>query len=315
MKTTRTDCTNQMERPPWPCAMDDRTLLTASEECRLAGAIAQGDRNAMSRLVEANLRLVVRVAQDYVGKGLTLDDLIGEGNLGLIRAAQKFDPGYGVRFATYAVYWIKQSIRLALSNSTAIIRLPGHILGLMSKWRKAERALSSELGRAPSFDEVASSLGLSESQKRLLLEAQRARQIKLESTVAPESGGWSSVAASSNSSGPRALAAEDQDDAFCLRARLERLDGRERMVLSSRYGLDNETPMTLREIGNRLGVTREWVRKIELRAVCKLRGDQRGKPGRPRRRSSAPTAELSATNDVGRRIIGSMPAGAHRMDK
>jgi RNA polymerase primary sigma factor len=301
MKRTRTDCTNQMERPSWLCAIDDRTLLTASEECRLAGAIAQGDRNALSRLVEANLRLVVRVAQDYAGKGLTLDDLIGEGNLGLIRAAQKFDPRFGVRFGTYAVYWIKQSIRLALSNSTAIIRLPGHILGLLSKWRKAERTLSSELGRAPSFDEVASSLGLSESQKRLLLEAQRARQIKLESTVAPESGGWSSVVASGKSSGPPGLTAEDLDDEFCLRARLERLDGRERMVLASRYGLDNETPMTLREIGNRLGVTREWVRKIEVRAVCKLRGERHRNPGRPRRKSSMPNAELCATNDIGRR--------------
>ena len=132
--------------------------------------------------------------------------------------------------------------------------------------------------------------------------------------MAPESGGWSSVVASSNSSAPPGQAAEDLEDEFCLRARLERLDGRERMVLSSRYGLDNEAPMTLREIGNRLGVTREWVRKIELRAVCKLRGDQRGKPGRPRRRSSAPNAELCTTNDFGRRVIGSMPAGA-RMDK
>ena len=295
MKRTRTDLVNESEPPTWLCAINERTLLTASQECGLANAIAQGDQNALGKLVEANLRLVVKVAKDYVGRGLTLDDLIGEGNLGLIRAAQKFDPHFGVRFGTYAVYWIKQSIRLALSNSTAMIRLPAHILGLMSKWRKAERALSVNLGRAPSFDEVAAALGLSESQKRLLLEAQRARQIKLESTVAPESGRWASLL-SCDASGQTAVGV-DAEDEFPLRSRLECLDGRERMVLSSRYGLDNEPPLTLREIGHRLGVTREWVRKIELRAVCKLRGEPRRKPGRPRRTSTAMNAELCATRE------------------
>ena len=295
MKRTRTDLVNESEQPTCLCAINERTLLTASQECSLADAIAQGDQNALGKLVEANLRLVVKVAKDYVGRGLTLDDLIGEGNLGLIRAAQKFDPRFGVRFGTYAVYWIKQSIRLALSTSTAMIRLPAHVLGLMHKWRKAERALSVELARAPSFDEVAAALGLSESQKRLLQEAQRARQIKLESTVGPESGRWSSLLScdSSAETGPGV----DLDDELPLRSRLECLDGRERMVLSSRYGLDNEPPLTLREIGQRLGVTREWVRKIELRAVGKLRGEPRRKPGRPRRTSSAPSAELCATRE------------------
>jgi RNA polymerase primary sigma factor len=293
MKRTRTDFVNESEPATCLCAINERTLLTASQECSLANAIAQGDRNALGKLVEANLRLVVKVAQDYVGRGLTLDDLIGEGNLGLIRAAQKFDPGYGVRFGTYAVYWIKQSIRLALSTSTAMIRLPAHVLGLLSKWRKAERALSIELARAPSVDEVAAALGLSESQKRLLLEAQRARQIKLESTVAPESGRWASLL-SCDSSAQTGLGV-DLDDEFPLRSRLERLDGRERMVLSSRYGLDNEPPLTLREIGHRLGVTREWVRKIELRAVSKLRGEPRRRPGRPRRTANTPSATLCAS--------------------
>ena len=151
----------------------------------------------------------------------------------------------------------------------------------------------------PTFDEVAAVLGLSESQKRLLLEAQRARQIKLESTVGLESGHWSSLP-SCESSGQTGLGVALEDE-FPLRSRLECLDGRERMVLSSRYGLDNEPPLTLREIGNRLGVTREWVRKIELRAVCKLRGEPRRRPGRPRRRSSEPSAELCGTNDGGRR--------------
>jgi RNA polymerase primary sigma factor len=295
MKRARLDLVNESEPPTFLSAINERTLLTASQECSLADAIAHGDQNALGKLVEANLRLVVKVAQDYVGRGLTLDDLIGEGNLGLIRAAQKFDPRFGVRFGTYAVYWIKQSIRLALSNSTAMIRLPAHILGLLSKWRKAERALSVELARAPSFDEVSASLGLSESQKRLLQEAQRARQIKLESTVGLESGHWSSLA-SCESSIPAAVGA-DLEDEFSLRSRLECLDGRERMVLSSRYGLDNEPPLTLREIGNRLGVTREWVRKIELKAVGKLRGEPRRRPGRPRRRSSAMNAELCATRE------------------
>src|SRR5947209_1753791 len=119
----------------------DDALLTAAEERELAAAIARGDRDARRRMIEANLRLVVKIARDYVGRGIALDDLIGEGNLGLIRATQEYDPRFGTRFSTYASYWIKQAIRHALINTTTTIRLPAHMVGLLTRWRRAERSL------------------------------------------------------------------------------------------------------------------------------------------------------------------------------
>ena len=116
-------------------------------------------------MIQANLRLVVKIAREYTGRGMVLEDLIGEGNLGLIRAAEDYDPRFGTRFSTYASYWIKQAIRHALINTTATIRLPAHMIGLLLRWRCAERALSRERGCMPSFDEVAAHLGLTEAQK------------------------------------------------------------------------------------------------------------------------------------------------------
>ena len=115
-------------------------LLSAVEERVLADAIARGDRDARSRMIQANLRLVVKIAREYLGRGMVLDDLIGEGNVGLIRAAEDYDPRFGTRFSTYASYWIKQAIRHALINTTATIRLPAHMIGLLTRWRRAERA-------------------------------------------------------------------------------------------------------------------------------------------------------------------------------
>ncbi len=143
----------------------DDSLLSAAEERELAEAIKAGDSDARSRMIRANLRLVVKIARDYTGRGMSLDDLIGEGNLGLIRAAEDFDPRFGTRFSTYASYWIKQAIRHALTNTTATIRLPAHMVTLLSKWRKAERALTRELGQSPTFDQIATALGLSDAQR------------------------------------------------------------------------------------------------------------------------------------------------------
>src|SRR5262249_6436499 len=143
-------------------------LLSAAEECALAEAIARGDRDARARMIRANLRLVVKIARDYVGRGLSMDDLVGEGNLGLIRASEAYDPRFGTRFSTYAAHWIKQAIRHALTNTAATIRLPAHMVGLLSKWRKAERALGRELGREPTPDEVAGRLGLTPARRALV---------------------------------------------------------------------------------------------------------------------------------------------------
>jgi RNA polymerase primary sigma factor len=267
--------------------MRSESLLTASDECALAEAIARGDKNAFDRLIQANLRLVVKIAQDFEGRGLLLDDLIGEGNIGLIRAAEKYQPCFGTRFSTYASFWIKQAILQAVANTTSFIRLPSHMINLLAKWRKAERSLERELARPPGFNEVAHFLGLSETQKMLVARAKSARQLKLESTLARGMSRWSPADSCDSTRAP-GLEMESLDDRRQLRVRLECLEDRERTVLSLRYGLDHEAPMTLKAIGDRLGVTREWVRKIECKAIRKLRGDAPETPStRTRRRSTA----------------------------
>src|SRR5207302_11511415 len=139
----------------------------------LAEAIAQGDGDARARMIRSNLRLVVKIARDYLGRGMVLEDLIGEGNLGLIRASEEFDPRFGTRFSTYASYWIKQAIRHALINTTAMIRLPAHMVGLLTKWHRTERALRRADGVPPTFDEVAEALDLTASQPVLVERALR----------------------------------------------------------------------------------------------------------------------------------------------
>jgi RNA polymerase primary sigma factor len=249
--------------------INQASLLSAAEERELAEAIARGDSDARSRMIEANLRLVVKIARDYLGRGMLIDDLIGEGNLGLIRAAEEFDPGFGTRFSTYASYWIKQAIRHALINTSNMIRLPAHMFGLLTKWRRAERLLCRQYGSAPSFDEVAAHLGLTDNQKSLVAKARRASQLRLESGFGDEDASWSPDESMNCGQAPETVMEMSEERAEILR-RLDRLDERERLVISLRFGLLDESPLTLKEIGRRIGVTREWVRKIELRAVSKL---------------------------------------------
>jgi RNA polymerase primary sigma factor len=220
-------------------------------------------------MIQANLRLVVKIAREYVNRGMSLDDLIGEGNLGLIRATEEFDPRFGTRFSTYASYWIKQAIRHALINTTATIRLPAHMVGLLTKWRRAERSLTKEFGHPPTPDQVAVSLGLTDSQKGLVEKARRARQLRLESGGGEDGRSWSPDESAAEREAPDALLEADDERQDLLR-RLDRLDARERAILALRFGLEGEIPLTLKEVGRRLGVTREWVRKIEIRAVRKL---------------------------------------------
>jgi RNA polymerase primary sigma factor len=260
-------------RPSPDQASRGRRGLTTQEERELAARIAVGDRDARDRMVQANFGLVFKIARDYLGRGLELDDLVGEGNLGLIRGAQEFDPRFGARFSTYASYWIKEAIRHALTNTTSTIRLPAYMVGLLTKWRRAERALGREAGRAPSFDEIASSLGLTEEQKTLVAKAQQTRRLKPEGGVTVEGGRWSQDDAVDRRASPDSLL-ESEDERDILLRRLGRLDDRERVILSLRYGLGGEPPQGLKEIGRRLGMTREWARKIEVLALRKLREDR-----------------------------------------
>jgi len=249
--------------------IQDESLLSADEERALAEAIARGDRDARARMIRANLRLVVRIARDYNGRGLALDDLVGEGNLGLIRAAEQYDPEFGTRFSTYASYWIKQAIRHALTTTTATIRLPAHMVNLLSKWRRAERLLQSRLGYPPTPERIASELALTEAQRRLVERALQACRLNPEGHAGDEPQSWTTDEAADPHDSPEAALDTDERRRDLWR-RLDRLVDRERRVLVLRYGLDGEDPMTLKEVGKRLGVTREWVRKIEIRALQKL---------------------------------------------
>ncbi len=247
----------------------DDSLLTSTEEKDIAGAIALGDRDARLRLIQSNLRLVIKIARGYQRRGMSLDDLIGEGNLGLIRAAEEYDPSFGTRFSTYAAYWIKQAIRSALTNTSSTIRLPAHMVGLLSKWRRAERALAREFGYPPTFEQVAVQLGLTDGQRSLVEHALRAGRLQSESAVGDDDGGRPPYEVSAIFDAPES-ALEAADRQIELARRLERLDERERALISMRFGLNGQPAMTLKDVGLRLGVTREWVRKLENQAMKKL---------------------------------------------
>jgi RNA polymerase primary sigma factor len=243
-------------------------LLTAEQECQLADALALGDSTARDRLVAANLRLVVATARRFAGAGLEFEDLVAEGNLGLITAAQRFDPRHGTRFATYARHWIQQAIRSALTDRSRAIRLPSHVVTLLRRWKRAESGLARQASRGPCFDEVADRLGLSPGRRVLVARALGARTVDDGPTV-PSGSRLEDLA------GPAAGPGDELERAEAsavLRIRMaRRLGERERRLLELRFGLDGGEPLTLRQAGERLGLTREWARKLEARAVAKLR--------------------------------------------
>jgi RNA polymerase primary sigma factor len=247
--------------------------LSLDQEREMAALVACGDQTARNRMVRANLGLVVTIARNFLGRGLVLDDLVGEGNLGLIRAAEDFDPDFGTRFSTYASFWVKQAIRDALNNRTATIRLPTHMVRLLTRWRMTERTLCSERNCVPDFEEVASILGLSELQKSLVHKARRAGRLKLEGSCGDQGANQLRDVATDHH-GPVEAILEADDELDSLKLQMETLDDRERTILALRYGLDCE-PLTLREVGDRLGLCGERVRKIESVAIRKLGGNHR----------------------------------------
>ena len=249
--------------------INETKLLTADDEKMLARQIALGDPQARDRMVRANLRLVVNIARGYVGKGLALQDLIEEGNLGLLRAVEGFDPDVGTRFSTYASYWIKQSIKRALINSSKTIRIPAYMVELLSKWRRATGRLTDELGRTPTQEETARVLGLP---KKKLPIIKKAIQIH---NATPQSdqtdSGWSigEMVQDERLKTPDVELMEEDVLKTALEL-LNELDNREATVLRMRFGLNETTPHTLKEIGAQLGLTRERVRQIETEALSKL---------------------------------------------
>ena len=249
--------------------INETNLLTADEEKELARAIAKGDVRARDRMVRANLRLVVNIARGYTGKGLGLQDLLEEGNLGLLRAVEGFDPDMGTRFSTYASYWIKQSIKRALINSAKTIRIPAYMVELLSKWRRASIRLTEELKRNPTPEEVARLLGLP---KRKLPIIKKAIQIYNSTPQTDQAdSGWSlgEMVMDERSRSPEDTLLEN-DVMSQIKTMMGDLDEREFSVLKMRFGLENTEPHTLKEIGEQLGITRERVRQIETEALKKL---------------------------------------------
>jgi RNA polymerase primary sigma factor len=249
--------------------INETALLTAADEQELAHLIALGDVRARDRMVRANLRLVVNIARGYTGKGLSLQDLIEEGNLGLLRAVEGFDPAVGTRFSTYASYWIKQSIKRALINSAKTIRIPAYMVELLSKWRRASARLTEELGRTPTPEEVARVLGLQKKKLPIIKKAIRIYNSTPQTDQADT--GWSlgEIVMDERLKTPEDELVE-HDVLKSVMEMLHVMDQREATVLRMRFGLDDHQPHTLKEIGESLGLTRERVRQIETEALAKL---------------------------------------------
>jgi RNA polymerase primary sigma factor len=244
-------------------------LLKAEEEVQLARRIACGDAEARDHMVRANLRLVVNIARGYCGKGLVLPDLIEEGNLGLLRAVEGFDPDMGTRFSTYASYWIKQSIKRALINCAKTIRVPAYMVELLSKWRRATARLTDVLGRAPTSEEIARSLALPKKKLPIIRKAIQINQAGPQSEQTEPGWTLGDVVMDERAKNPEDTLLEE-DVLKQVRGILGSMDPRESAVLNMRFGLDGQEPQTLKEIGVTLDLTRERVRQIETQAIGRL---------------------------------------------
>ncbi len=246
-------------------------LLTPAEEVSLAKRIMKGDKAARDHMISANLRLVVKIAMDYKDFGLPLLDLISEGNLGLIKAVERFDPDKGGKLSTYAAWWIKQSIKRALANQSKTIRLPVHLVDKISKMRRTALALTEELGREPTDEEIAIELQIPTS-KVAHLKSVSVRPASLDAPISDDgdSASFGEIVGDENAVDPHASLSERSRNRD-LHAMVESLDPREAEIIRYRFGLDGRDELTLEEVGVKFKVTRERVRQLQNLALSKMR--------------------------------------------
>ncbi|MFH0963394.1 MAG: sigma-70 family RNA polymerase sigma factor [Planctomycetota bacterium] len=244
-------------------------LLSAQEEKELAHRVREGDHGAREQMIQANLRLVVNIAKGYARRGMPLGDLIEEGNVGLLRAVQGFDPGQGFRFSTYASWWIKQAIRRALVSKVKTIRIPAYMSEMIGRWRAATTELTDRLGRAPMEREVAEAMEVTPAKLRLIVMAANSFASADQPLAHDQSLTIADVLADESIKAPEQEVA-DSLEVEGLKGLLERLSKREGDVLVMRYGLFGCEPMTLKQIGERVSLTRERVRQIENQALRRL---------------------------------------------
>ena len=245
-------------------------LLTTQQEIELAARNKKGDSEARAWMIKANLRLVVKIAHDYSNLGLPLLDLISEGNIGLMKAVERFDPAKGGKLSTYGVWWIKQSIKRALANQSKTIRLPVHLIDKIYKLYRASLTMSEELGREPTDEELAEEIGIS-SGKVSRLKRVSIRPASLDAPISDDdSTEFGEIVGDEDAQTPFE-SFRDKNMRDELSELLEVLDERERKIILMRFGLDDGKPKILEEIGKKFGVTRERIRQLQNIALAKLR--------------------------------------------
>ena len=245
-------------------------LLTPEEEVQLAKRIKKGDKEARSHMIRANLRLVVKIAQDYSGYGLPISDLISEGNIGLMKAVERFDPKKGGKLSTYAAWWIKQSIKRALANQSKTIRLPVHMVDKIAKMRRISTILAEALGREPTDEELAEEIGLPRRKLAMLKQASQ-RPTSLDAPINEgEATEYGEIIGDERAANPLEMLS-DKNLHGQLDGLLSVLDDRERKIIDERFGLTGKKPMTLEEVGRQFGVTRERIRQLQNSALTKMR--------------------------------------------
>lgn len=254
--------------------MGQFSILSADEEVKLAHRIAEGDQSAKNELVEANLRLVVSLARHYQGCGLSYQDLIQEGNIGLIKAAEKFDVSKGFRFSTYASWWIKQALSRAIADQSRTIRIPVHMTENINKFKKTERELLSQLNREPKIKEIADAMGISEKQAKEI-QSYIVEPTSLDIQVGDDDDTTiGSFIEDTHFVNPESAYIKESNGDV-VNAVLDTLSDREANILRLRFGIGGKKAMTLEEVGKEYGLTKERIRQIEAKALRKLRHPSR----------------------------------------